>query len=269
LPSDTTQQLPSDRAQPFRLAGHRALVTAGSSGIGRATATALRAQGADVFITGTGDHTAAIADELDAAGHAIADFTQPGQATAAVAQATDALGGLDILFANTGGPKPADFGSLTAADWLAAYHLILGSAIELTHAALPSMTDNGGRVIYLTSVAGVVRPLPGLHLSNVMRAGVAALAASLVSEYGPRGITFNVIAPGPIDTSRRRQIMGFQAKQRDVDLDALEAEELGGIPLRRFGSPDEIGALVVYLASEAAGFITGRVHVVDGGITAV
>jgi 3-oxoacyl-[acyl-carrier protein] reductase len=269
LPSDATQQLPSDLAQPFRLAGHRALVTAGSSGIGRATATALRAQGADVFITGTGDHTAAIADELGATGHAVADFTQPGQAAAAVAQATDALGGLDILFVNTGGPKPAAFASLTDTDWLAAYHLILGSAIELTHAALPWMTDKGGRVIYLTSVAGVVRPLAGLHLSNVMRAGVAALAGSLVSEYGPRGITFNVIAPGPIDTSRRRQIMGFQAEQRDVDLDALEAEELGGIPLRRFGSPDEIGALVVYLASEAAGFITGCVHVVDGGITAV
>jgi 3-oxoacyl-[acyl-carrier protein] reductase len=262
--------LPSDLAQPFRLAGHRALVTAGSSGIGRATALALRAQGADVFITGTGERTAEVANELDAAGHAIADFTQPGQAAAAVARATDTLGGLDILFVNTGGPKPAAFASLTDADWLAAYHLILGSAIELTHATLPAMTDaGGGRVIYLTSVAGVVRPLAGLHLSNVMRAGVAALAASLVSEYGPRGITFNVIAPGPIDTSRRRQIMGFQAKQRDVDLDALETEELGGIPLRRFGSPDEIGALAVYLASEAAGFITGRVHVVDGGITAI
>jgi 3-oxoacyl-[acyl-carrier protein] reductase len=277
LPSDTAQRSPSDgpqqgpanAAQPFRLAGHRALVTAGTSGIGRATALALRAHGADVFITGTGEHTATVAQELDAAGHAIADFTQPGQAAAAVAQATDALGGLDILFANTGGPKPGSFASLTDADWLAAYHLILGSAIELTQAVLPAMADTGGRVIYLTSVAGVVRPLAGLHLSNVMRAGVAALAASLVSEYGPHGITFNVIAPGPIDTSRRRQIMGFQAERRGVDLDALEADEVGGVPLRRFGRADEIGALAVYLASDAAGFITGRVHVVDGGVTAV
>jgi len=270
LPSDAARPFPSDPAQPFRLAGRRALVTAGSSGIGRATALALRAQGAEVFITGTGERTAEVAHEIDAAGHAIADFTQPGQAAAAAAQATDALGGLDILFANTGGPKPAAFESLTDADWLAAYHLILGSAIELTHAVLPVMAEAGrGRVIYLTSTAGVIRPLAGLHLSNVMRAGVAALAASLVSEYGPRGITFNVIAPGPIDTSRRRRIMGFQAEQNGVEIDALEAEELAGIPLRRFGSPDEIGALAVYLASEAAGFVTGRVHVLDGGLTAV
>jgi 3-oxoacyl-[acyl-carrier protein] reductase len=262
--------LPSDAAQPFRLVGHRALVTAGSSGIGRATATALRAQGADVFVTGTSEHTSEVAHELGAAGYAIADFTQPGQAGAAVAQAIAALDGLDILFVNTGGPKPAAFGALTDADWLAAYHLILGSAIELTRAALPAMTQAGrGRVIYLTSVAGVVRPLPGLHLSNVMRAGVAALAASLVSEYGPHGITFNVIAPGPIDTSRRRQIMSFQAQQHGVEVAAFETEERNGIPLRRFGNPDEIGALAVYLASEAAGFVTGRVHVVDGGITAV
>jgi NAD(P)-dependent dehydrogenase (short-subunit alcohol dehydrogenase family) len=78
-----------------------------------------------------------------------------------------------------------------------------------------------------------------------------------------------VIAPGPIDTSRRRQIMGFQAARRGVDVDAFEAEELAAVPLGRFGRPDEIAALTVYLASAAAGFITGRVHVVDGGITAV
>jgi 3-oxoacyl-[acyl-carrier protein] reductase len=261
--------LPSEAPAPFRLTGRRALVTAGSSGIGRATALSLRTHGAEVFITGTGERAAAVAREIGAVGHVIADFTQPGQAAAAVGRATDALGGLDILFVNTGGPKPAAFASLTDADWLAAYHLILGSAIELTHAALPAMTDEGGRVIYLTSTAGVVRPLAGLHLSNVMRAGVAALAGSLVSEYGPRGVTFNVIAPGPTDTSRRRQIMSFQAAGRGLDADAFEAEELAGIPLRRFGSPDELGALAVYLASDAAGFITGRVHVVDGGMTAV
>jgi len=251
------------------LQGRRALVTAGSSGIGLATASLLRAQGAEVFITGTSDRVAEVAGSIGAAGHAVADFTRPAAPAQAAAAATAALGGIDILVSNTGGPKPAAFADLEDADWSTAYHLILGSAIALTQAVLPGMVAAGaGRVIYLTSTAGVVRPLPGLHLSNVMRAGVAALATSLVTEYGPHNITFNVIAPGPIDTDRRRRIMSFQADQHGVDTDTFEAQEREQIPLRRFGGADEVASLVAYLASEPAGFITGAVHVIDGGFTA-
>jgi 3-oxoacyl-[acyl-carrier protein] reductase len=256
----------SESTQP--LAGRRALVTAASSGIGRATAARLRADGAEVFITGTRGRTAEVAGELGAAGYAIADFTEPSAPADAVAAAAEAMGGIDILVSNTGGPKPAAFDALTEADWLSAYHLILGSALALTRAALPLIqAGGGGRVVYLTSTAGVVRPLAGLHLSNVMRAGVAALSASLVDEYGPHGITFNVVAPGPIDTDRRRQIMSFQAAKRELDADAFEAHELAHVPVRRFGAPAEVASLVAYLASDAAGFITGGVHVIDGGLT--
>jgi 3-oxoacyl-[acyl-carrier protein] reductase len=257
---------PSDSTHP--LAGRRALVTAASSGIGRATATRLRADGAEVFITGTSERTAEVAGELDAVGYAIADFTQPSAPAEAAAAAAEAMGGIDILVSNTGGPKPAPFGALTEGEWLSAYHLILGSALALTRASLPLMeAGGGGRVVYLTSTAGVVRPLAGLHLSNVMRAAVAALSASLVDEYGPHGITFNVVAPGPIDTDRRRQITSFQAAKYELDADAFEACELARVPVRRFGAPAEVASLVAYLVSDAAGFITGGVHVIDGGLT--
>jgi 3-oxoacyl-[acyl-carrier protein] reductase len=268
LPSDTVDGRLEAAYAPRPLAGRRALVTAGSRGIGRATAALLRDRGASVFITGTSDQTADAATEIGADGYALADFTAAGTGSAAVASATEALGGIDILVVNTGGPKPSAFAALGEDDWTAAYKLILGSAIELTKAALPGMAERGGgRVIYLTSTAGVIHPIPGLHLSNVMRAGVAALAESLVGEYGPQGITFNTIATGPVATDRRRQIMGFQASQHGVATADWEQREKEQIPMRRLGAPEEIAGLVAYLASDEAAFITGATHVIDGGLT--
>ena len=250
------------------LQGRRALVTAGSSGIGKATAALLAARGATVFITGTGERTAAAAEETGAQGYALADFTQPGAGTEAARAAIAALGGVDILVLNTGGPKPAVFAALTDEDWHVAYHLILASAIEVTREVLRRMGE-GGRVIYLTSTAGTIKPLPGLHLSNVMRAAVAGLSASLVTEYGPRGITFNTIALGPIDTARHQQIMERQAALQQRSVDEVEASERERIPVRRLGTPEEVAALVGYLASPEAGYVTGRVHAIDGGSTLV
>jgi 3-oxoacyl-[acyl-carrier protein] reductase len=260
----------SGQAASGPLAGRNALVTAASSGIGRAIALELQAQGARTFITGTSERTASVAQEVGAAGYALADFTDPDAPARAVEVATKALGSVEIVIVNTGGPRPGPFASLTEADWLTAYHQILGSALSLTRAALPGMTESGwGRFVYVTSTAGVVHPLPGLHLSNVLRSAVAALAESIAGEVGPHGITTNVIAPGPTDTPRRRQIMEFQAQRAGVDVEQLSAKELKGVPIRRMVAPEEIAALVAFLCGDRAGAITGATHVVDGGMTLV
>ena len=250
--------------------GKRALVTAGSSGIGAAVAASLRAGGAEVFITGTGPHTGNVARDLGAAGWAIADFTTPGTATGAVQAALETLGGVDILVSNTGGSRAARATDLTPADWDSAYRLILESAIALTNAALPGMlASEWGRLIYLTSV-GVVRPLPRLHTSNVMRAGVAALARSLAGEVAPHGITTHVIAPAHVDTSRRRALVAAAASASGSSIAETEQRQLAEeLPVGRWGRPEEIGDLVAYLCSENAGYQTGSTHVVDGGMTSI
>lgn len=251
------------------LQGRRALVTAGSSGIGAAIAEALRGGGAEVFITGTGEHTPNVAEKLGAAGWALADFTTPGAAAAAAAAALERLGGVDILVANTGGPRAGPMAVLTAADWDSAYRSILDSAITLTNEVLPSMRESGcGRLIYITSV-GVVRPLPQMHLSNVMRAGVMALARSVAAEVAPMGITTHVLAPAHVDTARRRGLVAASASRAGATSEEIETQQLRGLPVGRWGRPEEIGDLVAYLCSDSASFQTGALHVLDGGMMLV
>jgi 3-oxoacyl-[acyl-carrier protein] reductase len=254
----------------MRLAGRRALVTAASSGIGRAVAQRLVHDGAEVFITGVEDDLVPeTAREVGAAGHRVADFMVPAEVDAAVQAAIDALGGVDILVANTGGPRPGPFADLTRSDWEPAYRLVLDSALALTSAVLPGMTERGwGRLVYLTS-SGVVRPMPGLHLSNVMRAGVAALAASLAPEVAPDGITTHVLAPAHIDTERRRMLAQRRAEATGVPVADVDARDLSWIPVGRFGTPEDMAALVAFLASDEASYLTGLVHPVDGGFTSV
>jgi 3-oxoacyl-[acyl-carrier protein] reductase len=254
----------------MRLDGRTALVTGASNGLGRATARRLAAEGAEVFIGGrTESQVLEASDEIGAVGHLVSDFTDPASTDALAEAALERLGRIDILVSNTGGPRPGRFVELTDEDWDAAYHLILDSAIRLTRHALPGMMEGGfGRLIYFTS-CGVITPLPGLHMSNVMRSGVQALAESLVSEVGPHGVTTHVVAPGHVDTDRRRKLTEGRASARGVTVEEVNAAELATVPVGRFGRAEDIAALVAFLSTDEAGFVTGQTHRADGGFTHV
>lgn len=256
----------------MRFAGKRALVTASSSGIGRGVAERVAREGAEVFLSGIEeDLLESVAGEIKAEHGAsvywkVADFAQPGGGEALGEAAVKTMGGVDILFSNTGGPKPGKFLETSLADWENAYRLILESAVGLTRAVLPGMMDQRfGRLIYSTS-NGVLHPLPQLHLSNALRSGVVALAHSLINEIGPYGITAHVVAPGSIQTERQQQNFVFRARAAGQTPEEVKANELRQIPVGRFGTVEDIATLVAFLASDEAGYLTGSATNVDGGM---
>lgn len=250
------------------LEGRTALVTAASSGLGYATARKLAEEGARVFIGGVEeDLVPRAAREVGAVGHQVVDFSKPQSTEAFIDAALDELVRVDILVVNTGGPPPGTFVDISQEDWERAYRMILDAAIRLTRRTLPGMIDGGfGRLVYFTS-CGVIRPLPGLHMSNVMRTGVQALAQSLVGEVGPHGVTTHVLAPAHIDTARRRQLTEKRAQARGVPTEQVDAEELATVAAGRFGTAQDMAELVAFLSTSKANYLTGQTHRVDGGFT--
>jgi 3-oxoacyl-[acyl-carrier protein] reductase len=245
----------------------RAFVAGASKGLGKACASALAGEGARVFICSrNADEAARAAAEIGAAGSAAADVSRPADVERVVAAAITALGGLDILVTNAGGPPAGAFEKADDADWETGYQLTLMSAVRLIRAALPALKASGrGRIVNLTGY-GVKEPMTDLVVSDAVRAGVTVMAKTIASDLAPFGITVNNIAPGPIMTDRLIAVHNARAKRADITLDEQLQRFSQTIPVKRVGEPNEIGDLCAYLCSRQAGYLTGQSIVVDGGI---
>ncbi len=247
------------------IAGKRAAVAGASAGLGLETAKALAADGVRVAICGrdriridaaaeaVNRHAAAAGHPEIAATAIVADISSEAGAHGFVAEANEALGGVDILILNGGGPPPGNFKRTTFEGYRHAIDLNLLSGIAMCQAAVPAMCDAGwGRVVAVTSHI-VRQPAPFLITSATARAGLTGFLRALSNEVGPKGVTVNCAQPGVHATDRMNQL--------GANVEALTAQ----IPMRAVGRPEDFGNVVAFLCSDHARFITGASLIIDGG----
>ncbi|HLW48748.1 MAG TPA: SDR family oxidoreductase [bacterium] len=255
------------------LSGRVAVVSGASAGIGRAIAHGFADAGADVVIgSRREDAIARAADEIAGATRrtvvpVTADVAAPAGVDRLLEAARTRFGRLDILVANAGGPPAGSGLTLTDAQWEQAFNQNLMSAVRLIRGAVPLMRANRWGRILTVITSGVKVPIPQLILSNVFRSGVVAYTKTLSFELAPHNILVNNLAPGRIDTDRVRWLDAARAKETGRSVEDIVKESVAAIPLGRYGEPREFAALAVFLASEAASYITGQTICIDGGQT--
>ncbi|HFD40344.1 MAG TPA: SDR family oxidoreductase [Anaerolineae bacterium] len=248
-----------------------AIVAASSRGLGKACALELAREGATVVICArNGEQLTATAAEIcESTGAEVlaieTDLTDADQIQHLAAETLRRYGRVDVLVTNNGGPPAGYFDDLTDDDWETAHRRTLLSAVRLIRAVLPTMrAQRWGRIINITSVS-VKQPIDNLLLSNVYRPGVVGLAKTLSAQVAAEGITINNVAPGYTRTDRVMELFAARAAQEGRAVEEVMAEMTASFPARRMAEPEELAALVAFLASERAGYITGTTIQVDGG----
>ncbi|QEV50082.1 SDR family oxidoreductase [Streptomyces vinaceus] len=236
------------------------VVTGATRGLGFASARELAADGAKVIVTGR-DAARAAEAAASLGPNAVgvgADNADPRAAAALVATAKERFGRLDGILISVGGPAPGSAVSNTDEQWAAAFESVFLGAVRLARAATAELGEGG--VIGFVLSGSVHEPIPGLTISNGLRPGLAGFAKSLSVELGPRGIRVVGLLPARIDTDRVRELDALSG-----DAAAARAANESGIPLRRYGTPEEFGRAAAFLLSPAASYLTGIMLPVDGG----
>jgi 3-oxoacyl-[acyl-carrier protein] reductase len=248
--------------------GKWALVCAASKGLGKGCAQALVREGVNVVVTARGEEALqATADELRALKggevRAVAgDITTPEGRAAALAACPQ----VDILVNNAGGPPPGDFRDWDRTAWIKALDANMLAPIELIKATVDAMAARGfGRIVNITSGA-VKSPIDTLGLSNGARSGLTGFVAGVArSGIAAQGVTINGLLPGAFDTDRLRAGTQNAAQKSGQDFDVLWQRRMQGIPMRRFGTAEEFGAVCAFICSVHAGYLTGQNILLDGG----
>ncbi len=257
----------------YGLAGRRAIACGSTQGIGRACAMQFARLGAEVTLVAR-DVSALqrVCDELPCDEgqqhrYICADFDDPMALAEKVRKYLAETGPVQILLNNSGGPPSGPIVGAKPEDFLKVYarHVVCNQL--LVQAVLPGMKEAGfGRIMNIISTS-VKEPIPGLGVSNTTRWAVAAWAKTLAGEVAKFGITVNNILPGYTDTARLAELIETKAKRGGASEESVRQEMIGKIPMGRLGSPDEIAAAAGFLASPAAGYVTGINLPVDGGRT--
>jgi 3-oxoacyl-[acyl-carrier protein] reductase len=250
-----------------------ALVTGASRGLGYATAYSLAREGARLALNSrdaAAVESAAARISKGTGGEVFpfaGDVTRPKFSAELVRRAVEALGGLDILITNSGGPPAGKFDSFDDQAWASAVELNFLSHVRLIREALPYLRRSPAPSVLTVTSYSVKQPIPNLVLSNSVRAATVGLTKTLAIELGAEGIRFNSILPSWTDTERVRELMNARAANSGASVEDEYRKLSQEIPLGRLGRPEEFANVAVFLVSPAASYVTGLMIPVDGGIT--
>lgn len=253
------------------IAGRTALVLGASGGLGSAIAVGLAREGANVAVAGrSAEALAATAERVDAEDARslplVWDLGDLERIDPVVGEVERALGPIDILVNNTGGPPPTPVAGQDVDTWRTSFEQMVLAVIALTDRVLPGMRERGwGRILTSTS-SGALAPIPNLGLSNTLRASLHSWSKTLADEVGRDGVTSNIIVPGRIETDRTRFLDERKAARENRPVDEVICDSAASMALGRYGRPEEYADVAVFLCSERASYITGSAVRVDGGL---